>query len=230
MAMTLQTFLSELNVTVAVKVYGANKRMFISANNVAERPLAAEIAGAGRYRDIQYGVGCDIETNTVVAMPSKIPLWHVPWETPDQDCCHLNGVALGENKQPAYVSVLGTSAEPAGWRKNPEVNGAIIACTTNSAIATGLCFPHSPRVHRGIVYWLNAGTGTLSSIVGKVVSLPGFARGLALFGSYAVVGLSKMRNTDLFRNIILREEKMVCGIALVDIDAGEILDIHKLND
>ena len=62
--------------------------------------------------------------------------------------------------------------------------------------------PHSPRWHDGRLWVLESGTGRLVLVdpaTGRrqgVADLPGFARGLALCGPYAFVGLSKIRQTS----------------------------------
>jgi len=52
-----------------------------------------------------------------------------------------------------------------------------------------------------------------------VAELPGFARGLALSGPYAFVGLSKIRKTSAMDGVPLaeRREQLKCGVAVVDI-------------
>ena len=54
--------------------------------------------------------------------------------------------------------------------------------------------------------------------------LPGFARGLALFGPYAFVGLSKIRATSAMDGVPLaaRRDELKCGVAVVDLAAGRV--------
>ena len=56
-----------------------------------------------------------------------------------------------------------------------------------------------------------------------VVELPGFARGLALRGPYAFVGLSKIRKTSAMDGVPLaeRREHLKCGVAVVDLRSGQ---------
>jgi uncharacterized protein (TIGR03032 family) len=90
--------------------------------------------------------------------------------------------------------------------------------------------PHSPRWHNRRLWLLESGTGQLLSIdpiTGHrepVAELPGFARGLALCGRYAFVGLSKIRATSAMDGVPLaaRREKLKCGVALVDLTAGRV--------
>ena len=56
-----------------------------------------------------------------------------------------------------------------------------------------------------------------------VAELPGFARGLALAGPYAFVGLSKIRPTSAMDGVPLaeRREHLKCGVAVVDLRSGQ---------
>jgi uncharacterized protein (TIGR03032 family) len=55
-----------------------------------------------------------------------------------------------------------------------------------------------------------------------VAELLGFARGLALVGPYAFVGLSKIRPTSAMDGVPLveRREQLKCGVAVVDLRSG----------
>ena len=87
------------------------------------------------------------------------------------------------------------------------VLGPLPACELRGTVsfADGLSMPHSPRVHNGKLWLLNAGTGHLGYIDAKsgkfepVTFLPGYARGLTFHGDYAIVGLSKQRREHAFR-------------------------------
>ena len=89
--------------------------------------------------------------------------------------------------------------------------------------------PHSPRLHDGRLWLLESGTGRLllmdlANGQGQTVAeLPGFARGLALCGPYAFVGLSKIRPTSAMDGVPLaeRREQLKCGVAVVDLRNGQ---------
>ena len=55
--------------------------------------------------------------------------------------------------------------------------------------------------------------------------MPGFARGLALCGPYAFVGLSKIRATSAMDGVPLaeRREQLKCGVAAVDVRSGRVV-------
>jgi uncharacterized protein (TIGR03032 family) len=93
--------------------------------------------------------------------------------------------------------------------------------------------PHSPRVYRGRLWLLNSGTGMLGSINpggGAFVPLafcPGYLRGLAFTGDYAVVGLSRPRHDKTFGGLALDEEltkrgaEPRCGLHVIDLRSGD---------
>jgi uncharacterized protein (TIGR03032 family) len=91
--------------------------------------------------------------------------------------------------------------------------------------------PHSPRWHGGRLWLLESGTGRLLSVDlatrrgHAVADLPGFARGLALVGPYAFVGLSKIRETSAMDGVPLagRRAQLKCGVAAVDCRDGRLI-------
>ena len=91
--------------------------------------------------------------------------------------------------------------------------------------------PHSPRWHDGRLWLLESGTGRLLSVDlatrrgHAVAELPGFARGLALVGPYAFVGLSKIRETSAMDGVPLAERRtqLKCGVAVVDCRDGRLV-------
>jgi uncharacterized protein (TIGR03032 family) len=59
----------------------------------------------------------------------------------------------------------------------------------------------------------------------RVAEVPGFARGLALAGPYAFVGLSKIRKTSAMDGVPLadRREHLKCGVAMVELGSGRVV-------
>jgi uncharacterized protein (TIGR03032 family) len=57
-----------------------------------------------------------------------------------------------------------------------------------------------------------------------IARLPGFTRGLAMAGSYAFIGLSKIRPTSAMDGVPLaeRRDQLKCGVAVVDLRSGEV--------
>jgi protein O-GlcNAc transferase len=160
------------------------------------------------------------------------PRWRPPFVSQliDQNRCHLNGMAI-ENGTPRYVTVLGLTDEPAGWRNNKRSGGAILDVPSGEVVSSGLCMPHSPRVHAGKLWVLNSGCGELSIVdtkTGKlqvVASLPGYTRGLAFLGNYAFVGLSRIRETNVFGGLPIGEhpDQLHCGLGIVEITTGRTI-------
>jgi uncharacterized protein (TIGR03032 family) len=96
----------------------------------------------------------------------------------------------------------------------------------------GLSMPHSPRWHDGRLWLLESGTGRLlfvdlraRSARQALAELPGFARGLALAGRYAFIGLSKIRETSAMDGVPLAERRadLRCGVAVADLRAGRVV-------
>jgi|694.fasta_scaffold05629_13 uncharacterized protein (TIGR03032 family) len=160
------------------------------------------------------------------------PRWRPPFisQLIDQDRCHLNGLAL-ENGAPRFVTVLGVTDQPAGWRSNKKSGGAILDVPSGEIISRGLCMPHSPRVYQGKLWVLNSGCGELATVdlrTGKldtVASLPGYTRGLSFYGNYAFIGLSRIRETNVFGGLPIGEhpERLHCGLGIVDITSGRTI-------
>jgi len=161
---------------------------------------------------------------------SFVPRWRPPFITAlaAEDRCHLNGLAVVDGR-PRYVTVLGISDEPNGWREHKADGGAIIDITNDAVVTAGLSMPHSPRWHNGRLWVLESGLGTLGVVdldtgqVERVAEVPGFARGLAFAGQYALIGLSKVRE-HVFDGLPLtrdRTEELECGVWVVDTETGE---------
>jgi uncharacterized protein (TIGR03032 family) len=147
-----------------------------------------------------------------------------------EDRCHLNGLAMVDG-MPKYVTVLGQTDRPGGWRDNKVTGGCILEVPSSQVIADGLSMPHSPRVYQNRLWVLNSGYGEILTVdinsgkQEKILSLPGYTRGLALMGKYAFVGLSKIRETAIFGNLPIcdRSNELKCGIAVVDLQTKKMI-------
>jgi uncharacterized protein (TIGR03032 family) len=163
---------------------------------------------------------------------SFVPRWQPPFITAlaAEDRCHLNGLAIVDGR-PKYVTALGETNIAGGWRANKPRGGCLIDVSSGETISRALSMPHSPRWHGGRLWILESGTGQLLQIdpaTGRrqtVAELPGFARGLALSGPYAFVGLSRIRDTSAMDGVPLaeRREQLKCGVAAVDLRSGEVV-------
>jgi uncharacterized protein (TIGR03032 family) len=160
---------------------------------------------------------------------SFAPRWRPPFVSAlrPEDRCHLNGLALVDG-QPRYVTALGETDSPEGWRAVKATGGCLIEVPSGRLLVRGLALPHSPRVDGRQIYFLHSGHGRLdvadaaTGQVRAVADLPGVARGLALHGGYAFVGLSRARPTLEGVPIVARRDELQCGLWVVDLRTGAV--------
>ena len=153
------------------------------------------------------------------------------------DRCHLNGLGMVDGK-PNYVTALGETNTATGWRANKKDGGILIDVPSGEIIARNLSMPHSPRWHNGQLWVLESGKGTLSIVdlkTGKyepIATLPGFTRGLDFYGSLAFIGLSQVRETAVFSDIPITEQKIErnSGVWVVNIQTGQVVAFVKFEE
>lgn len=169
------------------------------------------------------------------------PLWRPPFvsKLAPEDRCHLNGLALVDGRA-TYVTAVSQSDVTAGWRDQRRDGGCVIDVRNNQTVATGLSMPHSPRFYRQRLWVLDSGTGYLGHVdleTGRFVPLtfcPGYLRGLAFVGNYAVVGLSRPRHDATFGGLQLQEElnrrkaQPQCGLHVIDLANGDTVHWLRL--
>ena len=165
---------------------------------------------------------------------SFVPLWQPPFVTKlaAEDRCHLNGLAMKDGK-PAYVTAVSESDVADGWRDKRVDGGCVIDVATNEVVLRGLSMPHSPRWYRDRLWLHNSGTGEFGTVdlaTGRfepVCFCPGYLRGLAFIGDYAVLGTSLARDNKTFQGLPLDEllkDKAAeprCGLQVVDLRTGD---------
>jgi uncharacterized protein (TIGR03032 family) len=144
----------------------------------------------------------------------------------------LNGLALSEGK-PRYMTAVSRSDVVDGWRDRRRDGGIVLDVAENAEVARGLSMPHSPRVYRGKLWLLNSGTGYFGSLDLKTEKFepltfcPGYLRGLAFVGDYAVMGLSRPRRDKTFGGLALDEALVAkgaearCGLHIIDLRNGD---------
>lgn len=164
------------------------------------------------------------------------PIWRPSFITAydPRDRCHLNGLALRDNNV-RYVSALGTSDEPRGWRANKASGGVIIDVQDDSVVLDGLSMPHSPRWYANALWYLESGRGEVVaySVVEKKellrVKLAGFTRGLDFWGDYAFVGTSQVRETAVFSDLAITRDSPVreSGVWVINIRSGAVVAFLK---
>jgi uncharacterized protein (TIGR03032 family) len=158
---------------------------------------------------------------------SFAPRWTPPFISAlvPEDRCHLNGLALVDG-QPRYVTALGETDAAAGWRAVKTTGGCLLEVPSGRRVAGGLSLPHSPRVDQGRVHFLHSGHGRLdmvdpsTGLLTPVATVAGVARGLALYGGYAFVGLSKARPSLDGVPIVAHRDHLKCGLAIIDQQTG----------
>lgn len=176
---------------------------------------------------------------TVSPTHSFIPLWQPPFisKIAAEDRCHLNGLAIRSGK-PRYVTAVSQSDLAEGWREQRQHGGCVIDIQSNEIIATGLSMPHSPRYYQEKLWLHHSGTGEFGYIdlnSGKfnpIAFCPGYLRGLAFSGDFAIIGLSKPRENKTFSGLALNEKlnqqnaSARCGLCVIDLNRGDI--VHSL--
>lgn len=163
-------------------------------------------------------------------------VWRPPFITDlvPEDRCHLNGVALVDRKA-AYVTALGKTDSPGGWRENKAQGGIVMDVRNNQIILDNLCMPHSPRWYKECLWLLNSGRGELWVVnpenydVKVVYKLPGYLRGLDFVGDCAIIGMSKIREKHYFGNLPVQNKNQIltCGVAVIDVITGNLVGMFE---
>ncbi len=172
---------------------------------------------------------------TISDTASFRPLWRPSFISAlvAEDRCHLNGLAM-EGERPAYVTAVSRSDVADGWREGRRSGGLVLDVASGEVVARDLSMPHSPRLHGGRLWVLNSGRGELGFVDVRdgrftpVAFCPGYARGLAFIGRWAVVGLSRPRGNQTFEGLALGELLAAqdavprCGLLVVDTETGRV--------
>lgn len=204
-------------------------RLAYTTGDLDIHDLAVE--STGRLVFVNTHFGC---LATTAAADSFVPLWKPPFlsKLAAEDRCHLNGLALDEGKA-RYVTACSTSDVVDGWRSQRTNGGVVIDVRSNEIIAVNLAMPHSPRLYRDRLYLHDSGTGFFGSIdlrSGRFEPItfgPGYLRGLAFVGDYAVAGISRPRKEKTFAGLPLddalasRKTDPWCGLLVIDLRTGD---------
>ena len=169
---------------------------------------------------------------TIASDYSFVPKWRPSFisRLAPEDRCHLNGLAMVDGR-PKYVTAMGQTDTAGGWRPGKVESGCLIDVESGEVFASGFAMPHSPRFHLGQIWLLDSGRGALvrvdpaSGEVFTVARFPGYTRGLAMMGTLAVVGLSKIRETSTFGGVPIAEDRdrLKCGVGVVDVQNGNLV-------
>lgn len=182
-------------------------RVGYTTGNLDTHDVAVEESGRVVFVNTKFGC-----LATIHERDSFAPLWRPPFLSAlvPEDRCHLNGLALDDGHV-RYVTAVSTSDVVDGWRDRRRDGGVLIDVHINAIVADGLSMPHSPRIYQGKLWLLNSGTGELGWIDVKtgrfepIAFCPGYLRGLAFTGDYAIVGLSRPRHDKTFGGLPLQE-------------------------
>jgi uncharacterized protein (TIGR03032 family) len=182
---------------------------------------------------------------TLNGIHSFVPRWRPSFVTalaPD-DRCHLNGLGLARDASgqltPRYVTALAATDTSQGWREHKKDGGVLIEVPSGNILVRGLSMPHSPRLVEGRLWMLESGRGGIGYVdaaAGRyhnVAELPGFTRGLDIFGNLAFVGLSQVRESAVFSGIPIAERALAernCGVWVVDLRSGQTVAFLRFED
>lgn len=173
---------------------------------------------------------------TLDAASSFVPRWRPRFvgSYAPEDRCHLNGLGMRDG-QPRYLTALGETDTPQGWRANKRDGGLLIDMQEERIIARRLSMPHSPRWHDGRLWLLESARGALvtidpaSGVKTDVARVPGFARGLDFIGPVAFIGLSQLREGNPFTGIGITEDNIErqSGVWAVHVDTGNTIGLLR---
>ncbi len=205
-------------------------------------PRLAHVTGDLDVHDVAVDDhGRPLFVNTLfscLARPSErasfVPVWRPPFVSNlvPEDRCHLNGVAL-EAGQPRYVTAAAACDVRAGWRERRADGGVLVDVRSGETVLAGLSLPHSPRLHLERLWLHDSGRGFFGYAdrtrgrFEPVSPCPGYARGLAFAGPWAVAGHSKPRGAAL-QGLALGDELSArgleprCGLVVIDLRSGEV--------
>lgn len=165
------------------------------------------------------------------------PHWTPPFvsQLAAEDRCHLNGLAVRDD-QVRYATAVSPSDSAEAWRDFRRDGGIVMDIQSNEIIARGFSMPHSPRWYQDRLWLLDSGNGRFGYLDQQqrfetVAFCPGYARGLAFVGNYAILGLSRPRE-QTFNGLALDAElekrgaKARTGLVVVDLKTGNL--VHSL--
>ncbi|WP_051536178.1 TIGR03032 family protein [Marinilabilia salmonicolor] len=192
-------------------------------------PRASFYTGNLALHDMEFVNGKLLAVNTQFSSVSEIKsesnfvsVWQPPFisDLQPEDRCHLNGMAVAGG-QIKYLTALGQGDQPHQWRESKMNGGVLMEYPSGKIILDNLSMPHSPRVYDDELYLLNSAQGELIKVDPRhksyevIVSLGGFARGMARYGDYLFIGVSKLRhNSPVFADLPIAKTSFAGVIAV----------------
>lgn len=160
-----------------------------------------------------------------------LPCWQPPFitELMPEDRCHLNGVALHNNK-PVFVSMLGNSNTAEGWRAQKDSGGLVMDVGSGEVVVHSLAMPHTPRIINNELYALLSARGQLIKIdvgAGKyevVKQFGGYVRGMAFHNGFLFIACSRIRNKhSAFSDLPIAASSNEAGINILHLASGNVV-------
>jgi uncharacterized protein (TIGR03032 family) len=209
-------------------------------------PRSSHVTGNIQIHEMAWGSGSEVwvvNTRfsclcTLDRSASFTPRWRPPFvrALEPTDRCHLNGLGMVDGR-PRYVTALGATDTPAGWRANKAKGGVLMDIDSGEVITRGLSMPHSPRWYGGRLWVCESGAGTFGFVdvnTGRyepIAEVPGFTRGVDFAGNLAFVGLSQVRESAVFSGIPITErltaEERTCGVCVIDLGSGQVVALLR---
>ncbi|MEQ9008289.1 MAG: TIGR03032 family protein, partial [Ekhidna sp.] len=200
-------------------------------------PRSSWYTGGVDTHDISYGKGglwAVITQFSCIAQLdprfSFLPKWKPNFisELRPGDRCHLNGMTLKDGI-PKYVTALGQSDKPGGWRDQKLDGGILMDVESNEIILDGLAMPHSPRLTGDDIFYLQSAKGELwkyhvpSKSNELICEVPGFARGMSFYNGFLFIGLSKIREDSKdFGKMPIASKNPIAGVAIVNLRTKQV--------
>jgi len=240
---------SEINIDNARGLAVNNTNVAVASHNniqIFDRFTGKAAATLNVSSEDSHEIGLTLD-NSVVACASYFSalvehsigsdkiIWTVPGVTGETNDARswINGVVLIDDI-PQYVTVLGISDVPQGWRDEARNSrGALINTITNEIVLHDLFFPHSPTLVGDDIWFANSGHAELckwrpgESEHTVVTTLPGWTRGITQLGDYVLVGISQGRLTafpELTTDLMAQP-----GIAVVEVSTGNMVEFESLD-
>ena len=209
-------------------------------------PRSCHVTGNIQIHEMAWGAGNElwvVNTRfsclcTLDGSASFAPRWRPPFVSALEptDRCHLNGLGMVDGR-PRYVTALGETDEPAGWRANKASGGIVMDVASGEVITRGLSMPHSPRWYGGRLWVCESGAGTFGYVdmnngkYNAIAEMPGFTRGVEFAGNLAFIGLSQVRESAVFSGIPITErltaEERTCGVCVIDLRSGQVVGLLR---
>ncbi|NQZ77107.1 MAG: TIGR03032 family protein [Ekhidna sp.] len=201
-------------------------------------PRSTHYTGRVDMHDIAVGKNKIFAVNTSFSCVCEVggwenfnPIWQPNFieELSPGDSCHLNGLVM-HNDNPKYVTALGKTNTPQGWRDNIVDGGLLIDIQSDEIVLEGLAMPHSPQMINGELYMLLSASGQLIKVdptkksYEVIKNIGGFVRGMAYYNDYLFVGASKLRkNSSTFAKLQFAEKADFAGIKIYHLPTAALV-------